>query len=215
MARYSSHEYEPKVEWHVLNKKAKELLFKCGVHFEEGLLSTGVPQIHLLDLTKPHGEPLDFEPFKGRIRLRGSGAKLNCGPYGPFPIDTVRLTIVRWGTAPDQIGEIDVGAGTELNGTSICSYASVRIGEGVLLGPGVVIMDADGHQADGPDVRPISPSGCSPVVIGDRSWIGLRATILKGVRIGRGCRVAAGAVVTKSVHEGGAVAGNPAVVVRE
>lgn len=52
------------------------------------------------------------------------------------------------------------------------------------------------------------------VVIEDDVWIGAHATILKGVRIGRGAVVGAGAVVTRSVPEYSVVAGVPAEIKR-
>jgi len=42
------------------------------------------------------------------------------------------------------------------------------------------------------------PEDDLPVVIEDDVWVGTRVTILKGVRIGRGAIVAAGAVVTRT-----------------
>jgi acetyltransferase-like isoleucine patch superfamily enzyme len=51
------------------------------------------------------------------------------------------------------------------------------------------------------------------VVIGDRVWLGTRAVVLKGVTIGDGAVVAAGAVVTRDVPAGAVVAGVPARVV--
>ena len=53
----------------------------------------------------------------------------------------------------------------------------------------------------------------APVVIGDRVWVGTRAIILKGVTIGDGAVVAAGAVVNKDVPPHAVVAGIPAKVV--
>jgi acetyltransferase-like isoleucine patch superfamily enzyme len=53
----------------------------------------------------------------------------------------------------------------------------------------------------------------APVFIEDDVWIGCNATILKGVRIGRGAIVAAGAVVTKNVPPLAIVAGVPACVI--
>ncbi len=50
----------------------------------------------------------------------------------------------------------------------------------------------------------------APVVIGDRVWVGTRAVVLKGVTIGDGAVVAAGAVVSKDVPAGAVVAGIPA-----
>jgi acetyltransferase-like isoleucine patch superfamily enzyme len=50
-------------------------------------------------------------------------------------------------------------------------------------------------------------------VIEDGAWIGQRAIILPGRRIGRGAVVAAGAVVTRDVAPLEIVAGNPARVI--
>ena len=53
-----------------------------------------------------------------------------------------------------------------------------------------------------------------PPVIGNDVWIGDGATIMRGVRVGDGAIVAAGAVVTKDVPPYAIVAGVPARVVR-
>lgn len=50
--------------------------------------------------------------------------------------------------------------------------------------------------------------------IGRNCFIGARALVLPGVRIGDGVIVAAGAIVTKDVPDGCMVAGNPARVIR-
>ena len=55
----------------------------------------------------------------------------------------------------------------------------------------------------------------SPIVIGNHVWIGRRAMIMKGVTIGDGAVVAAGAIVTKDVPPNCVVAGVPARVVKE
>ncbi|MOA49611.1 2,3,4,5-tetrahydropyridine-2,6-dicarboxylate N-acetyltransferase [compost metagenome] len=54
----------------------------------------------------------------------------------------------------------------------------------------------------------------SPVFIEDNVWIGEKAVILKGVRIGHNSIVAAGAVVTKNVPPFSIVAGVPAKVIK-
>ena len=46
--------------------------------------------------------------------------------------------------------------------------------------------------------------------MGDGSHIGTAATIVQGLRVGRGCLVAAGAVVVRDVADGNRVAGVPA-----
>lgn len=49
-----------------------------------------------------------------------------------------------------------------------------------------------------------------PITIEDGCWIGARAVILPGVRIGKGCIIAAGAVVNKNCEPNGLYAGVPA-----
>lgn len=48
------------------------------------------------------------------------------------------------------------------------------------------------------------------ITVGDRCWIGARATILPGVNIGHDCVIAAGAVVTKDCEPYGVYGGVPA-----
>ena len=101
-----------------------------------------------------------------------------------------------------------LGSGFINNGARIECYGQISIGQQVMIGPGVHIMDGDGHRlaGGGPVVLPI--------VIRDNVWVGSRVTILKGVEIGEGSVVAAGAVVTRSVPPRSLVAGVPARVIR-
>jgi maltose O-acetyltransferase len=79
------------------------------------------------------------------------------------------------------------------------------VGDNVSISPEVTILTAS-HQVNDPRFR----VGLSPVVIDDHVWIGTRAMILPGVVLGRGCVVAAGAVVTRDVPQLTIVAGAPA-----
>jgi acetyltransferase-like isoleucine patch superfamily enzyme len=91
-------------------------------------------------------------------------------------------------------GQLSIGKGTYVNrNVQIVANQSVRIGRGVKIGWDVVIMDTDFHGHSG------RPAKTKPVVIDDDVWIGCRAVILKGVHIGEGAIVAAGAIVTKDV----------------
>lgn len=85
----------------------------------------------------------------------------------------------------------------------------IRIGRGVAIGPNVIIQDCDGHLVVGSD------NSVAPITIGDHVWIGAGAQILKGVSIGNGAVVAAGAVVTKDVPSAALVAGVPAKVIKQ
>jgi maltose O-acetyltransferase len=67
-------------------------------------------------------------------------------------------------------------------------------------------MDSDFHGL----VERDKPEPPAPIVIEDDVWLAVRCTVLKGVRIGRGAVVAAGAVVVSDVAPWTLVAGVPA-----
>ncbi len=94
-------------------------------------------------------------------------------------------------------------------------FGVVTIGNDVMMGPDVVIQ-TNNHKHDRTDI-PMRLQGFEEpreVVIGDDVWIGQRVIILPGVTVGKGCIIAAGAVVTKDVPEYSVVAGVPARVVK-
>jgi acetyltransferase-like isoleucine patch superfamily enzyme len=91
-------------------------------------------------------------------------------------------------------GTLLIGKGVYLNrNVHIVVAESVSIGHNVKVGWDVVIMDTDLHGHSG------QPARVKPVVIEDDVWIGCRALILKGVHVGKGAIIAAGAIVTKDV----------------
>jgi acetyltransferase-like isoleucine patch superfamily enzyme len=130
--------------------------------------------------------------------------------------------------AMGENGQCVIGDFTLLNGALIMAEEKIEIGSHCLISWNVGIADCDFHplepaqrlidaQALAPFYkdRPRRPSlKTAPVRIADNVWIGMNATILKGVTIGENSVVAAGSVVTKSVPPNSVVAGNPANVVR-
>src|SRR5437879_6182204 len=96
-----------------------------------------------------------------------------------------------------EVGEqaiLRIGKGTYLNrNTVVVANALVDIGRDCRIAWDVVIMDSDLHALPGEELQH------KPVVLEDRVWVGCRSIILKGVRVGAGAIIAAGAVVTKDV----------------
>jgi acetyltransferase-like isoleucine patch superfamily enzyme len=126
-------------------------------------------------------------------------------------------------------GKCQVGNFTLLNGALVMAEERIEIGSYCLVSWNVGIADSDFHplepaqrlidaRALAPflkDRPPRPPLRTAPVIIGDNVWIGMNATILKGVTIGENSVVAAGSVVSKSVPPNTVVAGNPADVVKQ
>jgi acetyltransferase-like isoleucine patch superfamily enzyme len=72
------------------------------------------------------------------------------------------------------------------------------------------------HQELGRSVAPLlAPVDLAPVYIEDEVNLGVGSIVLPGVRIGRGARVGAGAVVTRDLPAYSVAAGSPARVLRE
>lgn len=93
------------------------------------------------------------------------------------------------------------------------SEAGIEIGSNCDVGP-YLLATVGSHRIGPPDRR--AGAGLSQSVhVGDGCWIGARVTILPGVRIGHGCVVAAGAVVTEDQPPNSLVAGIPARVIRD
>ena len=111
--------------------------------------------------------------------------------------------------------QIFIGEGTHMsNNVSIIACSKITIGANCRIGDLVSIFDSDFHEIN-PNSRNLSNGKTKEVEIGQNVWIGSRVLILKGVKIGKNCVVAAGSVVTNSVPESSLAAGIPAKVIRK
>ncbi len=112
-------------------------------------------------------------------------------------------------------GVCSLGDGTEVvDGYFVVSDASLTIGADCLLAAGVIVRTHDEHHIFDADTHE-RINYPKDVVIGDNVWIGLRASILAGARIGRGSVVGAGAVTSGQFGDHQIIAGCPAKVLRE
>ena len=112
------------------------------------------------------------------------------------------------------------------NNTILASATSITVGSDVLISSGCRILDHNSHavawQHRKDDVREWYAGRkdwmhvpTAAIRIEDKAWIGLNVILLKGVTVGEGAVIGAGAVVTKSVPPYCVAAGNPARVLRE
>lgn len=143
--------------------------------------------------------------IRGRVRVVNSG-ELHVGRAltvdgMPFPTKIE----VRPGA------ELRIGTGCFLNyGVDIVAGSRVTIGDSVLVGPLVSIVDDDMHQ-----IEPARPRRVAPISIGDDVWLGRGVIVLPGATIGDHSVIAAGSVVRGDIPARVVAAGSPAKVIRE
>lgn len=137
----------------------------------------------------------------GYLSLAGN-ASLECG--GAFDISAgCRLGVM-------DGAKLALGSGYMNYDCKIYCFKQITIGSGAAISEGVIIRDSDNHSIAGSE-KP----ACAPITIGDNVWIGMNAVILKGVRIGDGCVIAAGALVNSDIPDHCLAAGVPARVIRQ
>lgn len=159
----------------------------------------------------------------GRFAKLGDGTSLPDGLalLGPQHMEIGDRVLIGRYARLEAIGEdngVKLRVGTR---SRIGPYAhigaalSLTIGEYVGIASGVLIID---HDHDFRDPREgYYGTGyllASPIVIKDKAWIGERAIVLKGVTIGEGAIVGAGALVNRDVPAYSIAVGVPAKVVR-
>ena len=163
-----------------------------GIRWGRGWRLYGMPIIQ-----RHQDSVIQFGP---RLQLRST---LRSNPLGPN--HPVFLTTWQAGAV------LKVGADFGMTGGVICAAESITIGDRVAIGANTTIIDTDFHPLDA-RWRQEHPADArtAPIVIEDDVFVGMHCLILKGVRLGQGCVIGAGSVVTKDVAPGMIVAGNPA-----
>lgn len=103
--------------------------------------------------------------------------------------------------------KIQIGNHCGFSGCSIVADQEVIIGDYSTFGANAIVGDRDDHQE-------IYASEPKPIHIGSHVWIGMNATIMKGVTIGDNSIVAAGALVTKNIPANEIWGGVPAKFIK-
>lgn len=129
------------------------------------------------------------------------------------------------------IAGIQIGKGAAIHmGANFYNPKNIKIGDGTIIGENAVFDGRDKltignhvdiasgvmiynswHDIEDPEFGALR----EPVIIEDYVFIGPRAIILPGTKIGRGAIVAAGSVVTKDVNDFEVVGGVPAKIIKE
>ena len=158
------------------------------------------------------GAALEFNLIEDPIK-RGRLSRLILREYSQLIIEgrVQMFEAVRIELLPGA--KLVVGNNTYVNhDTFIRCRSSIVIGDNCSIAYGVIIQDSDYHviYSENGEAKPDT----LPIIIENNVWIGARAIILKGVRIGEGAIIGSGSVVAKDVPPYSLVVGNPARVVR-
>lgn len=154
-------------------------------------LEFGVMMIHLIGFIPSHNLRRFYYEIAGMSIGSGSSIHMGARFY-----ELVNIKIGK-----DSI----IGEGVTLDGRD-----KITIGDHVDIASEVMIYNGE-HDVHSDDFR----AKKEPVTIEDYVFIGPRAIILPGVKIGKGAVVAAGAVVTKNVEPFTIVGGVPAKLIGE
>lgn len=131
------------------------------------------------------------------------GRNFNFDPNGIYSYHTIEVG-----------NDVFIGPGATLS----ASESGIIFGNKIMLGPNVTMMGGDHNVAEIGrymyDVVEKRPENDICIVIEDDVWIGSGATILKGVTLGEGSIIAAGAIVNKNVPSYSIVGGIPAKVLK-
>lgn len=98
---------------------------------------------------------------------------------------------------------------------TILALGQIWIGNNVLVASDVCIV-SENHSMNPTLSTPYKDQALisKKVEIGNNCWIGEKVMVLPGTKIGNGCIIGAGSVVTKSIEDYSIAVGNPAKVIK-
>jgi len=176
---------------HGKNLTFGEVIQKIINRIKTIMLEFNVFWLHMMFKLPSHNLRHFFAMVSGMKIGKGSTIHTHCRFYNPKNISIGKDSI---------IGEFSVLDGRD----------KLQIGSHVDIASEVMIYNSE-HNINDKYFSPI----LAPVIIDDYVFIGPRAIILAGVKIGKGAIVAAGAVVTKDVPPYAIVGGVPAKIIGE
>lgn len=169
-----------------------------------------------------------YNPYDQKLVALRVKSRTLCDLYNASPQDNPAN---RWNIIKELFGS--VGEGSKLNSPFYCDYgfnihvgtnfyanyncifldvSEIRIGNNVMLGPGVHIYTAT-HPIDKDERKAKLESG-KKVIIGNDVWIGGNSIINPGIKIGDNVVIGSGSVVTKDLPSNIVAAGNPCRIIR-
>jgi acetyltransferase-like isoleucine patch superfamily enzyme len=107
-------------------------------------------------------------------------------------------------------GEVEIGNYCAIVGAIFSTNARIEVGDYTFISHDVVLADS---FAAVPFSSRLKSSGGTVITLGENCWVGARAVLLAGAKIGDNAIVGAAAVVDFEVPAGATVVGNPGRIV--
>lgn len=147
---------------------------------------------NLLNILPPHGKFISWRGKVTTIFLKQSGKNLKMSS-GVKIYNTDNLIVKN---------NVYIGLNTYIGG------GLVTLEDEVVIGPFCSIVAGNHTKKD--DSYRFGPYDSGTISIGRGTWLGSHCVITNNVKIGKGCLIAAGSVVTKDVDDYNVVGGVPA-----
>lgn len=149
-----------------------------------------------------------------KIRINGNvivGKNVTINSHGIDSIARSQIFVSNGGT-------LEFGDKSGMTATSINCTTSIKLGTGVNIGAGCLIMDSDFHSSNWKDRMDwridATNKKSAPITIGEYCFIGARSIICKGVNIGEHSTIAAGSVVINDIPANCIAGGNPCKIIK-
>lgn len=183
--------------------------------YEEGYVYKLMDQGGPTDVREPYFKEASDEMIRARTLCAKANAVLPDDPsYMKYleelfgrKLDDVRILTP---FICDFGNRVKLGKNVFINHSAILSASGgIEFEDGVMLAPGVHIATIN-HDFN----RRHTTYTYGKVTIKENAWIGMGATILPGVTIGKYAVIGAGAVVTKDIPDYAVAVGSPAKVIK-
>lgn len=175
-----------------LRETSGKIIIDCPI--KTGLIQFGYGKVGIFDNKKSRSiwEVSGTVIFKGKCHI-GNGSKISVG----------------------SSGKLVIGQNFKISAeTSIVAFSEIQIGNNCLLSWDILVMDTDFHKLKDELGNIINTP--SPIIIGDKVWIGCRCLVLKGTVIPNNCVIGADSVVSKVLEKDNCLSvGSPCNLIKE